>query len=338
MMRRTARPTLRTLREDLKDGWGNAYPQRAVERGEANEALPLTSLDHPVLRKAAECFGEDPAQDSAVGPIHAASSARFHEVKVNQWRAAVWIDEDEDSCWVVAAGLAKGDHQDRDDFYKWIERIEAGPGVACLLPSAEDTELWKRERAHSILSNWHLGNQQAIAEALHSVEPGGSTRLTIRAPESAVEKGRHEVLAEVDIIVERFEEPEYHFEEVVLTVHEQADWKGSPLANAFTVSLLACVHPPETDWDPACGSYSNMLEIGTLSNRVDELLDMHERGVRAIPQMVAESHYVHKRDLSERVVVGRAARSLCGVYFVPRQDHADLPVCPGCSAAYAEAT
>src|SRR5699024_1610824 len=190
----------------------------------------------------------------------------------------------------------------------------------------------------SILSNWHLGNQQAIAEALHSVEPGGSTRLTIRAPESAVEKGRHEVLAEVDIIVERFEEPEYHFEEVVLTVHEQADWKGSPLANAFTVSLLACVHPPETDWDSACGSYSNMLEIGTLSNRVDELLDMHERGVRAIPQMVAESHYVHRRDLSERVVVGRAARSLCGVYFVPRQDHADLPVCPGCSAAYVGAT
>lgn len=337
MTRRTARPTLRTVREDLPEGWGNPYPKQAIERGDLQAAMPLTSLDHPVLSKAVECFGEDPKQDSPVGPIHAAASERFHEVKISQWRGAVWI-EPGGACWVVAVGLAKGNHQDRDDFYKRIERIEEGPGVASLLPTTEDADLWKLELAHSLLSDWHLGNQRAIAEALSSVASGGTTRLTIRAPEMAVEKGRHEILAEVDLIVERFEEPEYHAEEVVLTVREQADWRGSQLAAAFTMSLLACVHPPETDWEVAGGSYSNMLEIGTLSTRIAELLNMSESGTRTTPQMVTESHYVHSRDLTERTVEGRAARSLCGVYFVPRQEHDSLPKCPECEAAYAEAT
>lgn len=337
MTHRTARPTLRVVREDLSNGWGNAYPQGAVERGEPNEALPLTSLDHPALSKAAECFGEDPAQDSPVGAIRAATSERFHEVKVNQWRAAVWIDQERDACWVVAAGLAKGGHEDRDDFYKRIERIEAGPGVSSLLPTAEDEDLWKLERAHALLKEWHLANQQVIAEALGSVASGGSTRLVIRAPATSVEKGRYDVLADVDMVVAKFEEPDYHAEEVLLTVHERADWRGSRLAAAFTISLLACVHPPETDWEPAGGRYSNWFEIGTLQDRAVELLALCEDGVRVLPQMVTESHYVHQQDLSERVVEGRAARSLCGVYFVPRQDHEELPVCPECEAAYAEA-
>ena len=338
MTRRTARPTLRTVREDLPDGWGNAYPKHAIERGDPQEAMPLASLDHPILSKAAKCFDEDPTQDSPVGLVRAAASERFHEVKVNQWRAAVWVDKEEDACWVVAAGLAKGDHEDRDDFYKRIERIEAGSGVSCLLPTAEDERLRKLELAYSLLDDWYLANQRAVAEALSKMVSGGTTGLTVRAPETAIEKGRHEILAEVDIIVERFEDPDYHAEEVVLTVDEQADWRGSQLASAFTLFLLACVHPPETDWDVAHGSYSNILEIGTLADRIAELREMSESGVRATPQMVTESHYVHKRDLSERAVEGRAARSLCGVYFVSRQDHADLPVCPDCSAAYAEAT
>lgn len=49
MTRRTARPTLRTVREDLPDGWGNAYPKHAFERGDSQEAMPLASLDHPIL-------------------------------------------------------------------------------------------------------------------------------------------------------------------------------------------------------------------------------------------------------------------------------------------------
>ena len=94
MTRRTARPTLRTVREDLPDGWGNAYPKHAIERGDPQEAMPLASLDHPILSKAAECFDEDPTQDSPVGLVRAAASERFHEVKVNQWRAAVWVDKE----------------------------------------------------------------------------------------------------------------------------------------------------------------------------------------------------------------------------------------------------
>src|SRR5699024_1565929 len=49
MTRRTARPTLRTVREDLPDGWGNAYPKHAIDRGDPQEAMPLASLDHLIL-------------------------------------------------------------------------------------------------------------------------------------------------------------------------------------------------------------------------------------------------------------------------------------------------
>jgi hypothetical protein len=337
MTRRTARPTLRVLRDDLDGDWGNRYALHAIERNRPIDALPLTSLDHPILSKAAECFGEDPGQDSPEGLIRALVDERFYEVKVNQWRAAVWIDA-ENVCWVVAAGLAKGDHKDREDFYQRMQRLEAGPGVSGLLPSSEDADLWKQELAHALLTDWHLGNQHAIASALRSIETGGTTRLTVHAPRSAVEKGRHRILAEVDMEVARFDEPGYRAEEVVLTVHEQGDWKGSPLANAFTLSLLACVHPPETDWDAAFGSYSNIVEVGTLSRRVDELLAMTVSGKRATPQMVSEAHYVHHRDLSRRMVEGQAARSICGIYFVPSRDPEGLPVCAECNAAYREAT
>lgn len=307
-----------------------------MESGDPNRALPLDRLDHPILHKASECFGEDPAHDNPVGTIAAVRSTQLYEVKVNQWRAGVWIDSS-DVCWVVVAGLAKGNHNDRDDFYKRLERLESQSVVGDLLPSDEDDRLWKLERSHALLNAWHLKNQQTITEALDSVSNGGSVRITVNAPQAAVEKGRSTVLAEIDITVARFEEPDYRADEVVLTVREQADWKGSNLAAAFTNSLLACVHPPETEWDPTGGHYSNILEIKDLRGRVAQLRSLNESGERAVPAMVSQSHYVHARNLADRIVEGRAARSLCGIYFVPRQDHERLPMCPECSAAYAEA-
>src|SRR5699024_12755575 len=47
MTRRTARPTQRTVREDLPDGWGNAYPKHAFERGDSQDAMHLAPLGHP---------------------------------------------------------------------------------------------------------------------------------------------------------------------------------------------------------------------------------------------------------------------------------------------------
>lgn len=338
MTRRTARPTLRVVREDLDDDheWGNLYPKRAVESDDPQRALPLTELDHPILLKAADCFGEDPLRDNPVGTIAAARSERLYEIKVNQWRAGVWIDG-RGVCWVVAAGLAKGNHKDRDDFYQAIERRESRADLAALLPTDADVELWKLESAHALLDRWHLENQKVVTDVIASVARGGSHRFAIAAPERAIENGRGAILAEIDIVVARFDEPGYRADEIVVTIHEQTDWKGSRFAATFALSLLATLNPPETDWDVAGGSYSNILEIGTLERRVTRLREMNDSGERAVPEMVSQSHYVHRRDLTSRMVEARAARALCGIYFVPRQDHEHLPECPECSAAFAEA-
>lgn len=335
-MTRTARPTLRVIREDLRDGWDNPYPRQAIENGAPEEILPLTSLGHPILVKATESFGENPTEDSPVGTIAAASSQVLYEVKVNQWRAGVWIDEHE-VCWVIAAGLAKGGHKDHDDFYERIQRIESRNSLPDLLPTPTDEELWTIERSHALLDAWHMETQRIATDALVGVASGGRLRFTVPAPAVAAERGRPETLAEVDLIVERFREPDYTAEEVVLTIHEQIGWKGSPLASALALSLLAMVHPPETDWDIGGGSYSNMLEVGTLERRIAELREMSRTGRRATSEPCLESHYVHQKNLAARTLNGKVTRAICGAYFVPRHDHEQLPVCQQCAAAYAEA-
>lgn len=40
------------------------------------------------------------------------------------------------------------------------------------------------------------------------------------------------------------------------------------------------------------------------------------------------AHYTHRKHLAESTVEGRAVRVLCGVFFVPIQDHAKFDPCP----------
>lgn len=335
-MTRRARPTLRVIREDLRDGWGNRYPQRAVERDDVKAALPLSSLDHPILQKAAECFGENPAEDTPIGRITSVDSNVLYEVKTGQWRAGVWVDG-EDVCWVVTVGLAKGGHQDHDDFYERIRRLEDASGTDNLLPTEEDVVLWKLERSHAALDAWRLDNQRIVVEHLASVASGGSVRFMIPAPSPAVEKGRPVNLAEIEVLVERIKEPDYTHDDVVITVREQTGWKGSQLAQSFVMSLLAMVHPPEQDWEFAGEMYSNMAELGALEQRVEELRKLCSDGQLATSDAGSESHYVHRRSVAARTVDGKTARAMCGVYFVPRQDHESLPKCQQCAASYAQA-
>ncbi|CAG7642464.1 hypothetical protein SBRY_30655 [Actinacidiphila bryophytorum] len=72
-----ARPTLRTLREDLE----LALPFARK---------PLDELDHPLLVKARELFGDDEAGRER---IRAIDDEILFKVKVQRWRGAVWTDK-----------------------------------------------------------------------------------------------------------------------------------------------------------------------------------------------------------------------------------------------------
>lgn len=119
---RRARPTLRVLRQDLTSGWESAQPQRALADNRLTDLHPLSELPHPIIGKAANSFGADPAEDNFVGPIASSTHLRLLEIKQSQWRGGVWEDPVTQVYWLVISGLAKGGHQDHDDFYQRIER------------------------------------------------------------------------------------------------------------------------------------------------------------------------------------------------------------------------
>ena len=147
MHNRRARPTLRVLKEDLTSDWDSPYPQRWLAAGDYRELHPVSELPHPVIRKATESFGTDAADDNFVGPIASATEVRLLEIKQSQWRGGVWQDHTTGVCWLVVAGLAKGNHQDRDDFYKRVERANDAGGIREWLPTEDDSRLMRQETA-----------------------------------------------------------------------------------------------------------------------------------------------------------------------------------------------
>src|ERR1700744_2669991 len=90
--------------------------------GELTSLHPLSALPHPIIAKAVSSFGDDPANDNYVGPIASSTKLPLLEIKAGQWRGGVWHDLELDVCWILVAGLAKGGHEDHDDFYNSVAR------------------------------------------------------------------------------------------------------------------------------------------------------------------------------------------------------------------------
>ncbi|NMA75925.1 MAG: DUF3039 domain-containing protein [Actinomycetales bacterium] len=330
-MSRRARPTLRVLREDLGDGWPTPFTRRAIEAGDVAAVQPLNALDHPILQKASSCFTEDPADDSFVGSIASVSSAQLLEIKSGQWRAGVVVDND--ACWVVAAGLAKGGHKDRDDFYKSLERHEENGTIGSLLPSQEDRDILKKERASAIVQMWQLEVQSLLLGAMQVVAHGGDVDVKIPSPDPQAADG--EIFAQISLDV-ALPEDDYPHEDITLEFSFAERWMNSQLSWHLTVQVLATVSPPEVGWDLTGGVYSNLLEPGALAHRVCEVKALHTRGEIAKTAAGTLAHYTHRKNLAQRSVDGMAVLALCGTYFVPRTDPDALEVCPACWSLHSE--
>ncbi|NUT23792.1 MAG: hypothetical protein HOV77_31905 [Hamadaea sp.] len=91
------RPTLRCLEEDLK------VPIPAIDD-------PLDEIDHPIIRKAVEQFGE---RESRHERIRSIDDQVLFKVKVQRWRGAVWVEPE--LPWLIAAGWRESGSA--DDFY-----------------------------------------------------------------------------------------------------------------------------------------------------------------------------------------------------------------------------
>ena len=331
MHSRRARPTLRLLTEDLSAGWDSPQPLRRLADGTYDGLHPLSELPHPIIAKAAESFGMDPGNDNYVGPILSSTELRLLEIKIAQWRGGVWEDPATGVHWLVVAGLAKGEHQDRDDFYKRVQRENDNGDPRRWLPTADDIRLLNRESAARLLTEWELDVQAKVLDALRAVHAGGSTRFGINHP-----LPNHGELAQLDISVTPVRDGGYEADEIDLEILPATGFTGSSLVWQLAIRALISLSPPEQGWDRYKDTYSNIAEPGAWTTRVDELVALV--GGNEIAESVpgSHSHYTHREHLAGSTIEGHAVRALCGVFFVPTQDHESLPTCPQCTERLGE--
>ncbi|MEX5635540.1 DUF3039 domain-containing protein [Parafrankia sp. FMc2] len=331
MHNRRARPTLRLLAEDLTAGWASPRPRRLLADGDVAELHPLSELQHPIIAKATESFGPDPAEDRHHGAIAASTKLALLEIKGGQWRGGVWEDRETGVRWLLVAGLAKGEHLDHDDFYQRVGRENRHGDPRRWLPTPDDLRLLSEETAARLLTEWELAVQQQLRDALRQVERGGCARFDIPHPKR--DCGR---LAQLTLTVTQVREPDYQADEIDLEITPTTTYAGTKLLWQLTVRALICLSPPEQGWDRYRDTYSNIAEPGSWASRradLDRLVTNHEL---AESEPGSHSHYTHREHLAGSTIEGHAVRALCGAFFVPTQDHERLPVCPPCQERHSE--
>ncbi|WP_166355483.1 DUF3039 domain-containing protein [Phytoactinopolyspora limicola] len=93
---------------------------------------------------------------------------------------------------------------------------------------------------------------------------------------------------------------------------------------------------PEQGWDRYKNTFTNIADPGAWTKRITELEALTADQELAESEPGQQSHYTHRLHLAGRTIEGRAVRALCGVFFVPTQDHAARQPCPDCQARFSE--
>ncbi|WP_051800130.1 DUF3039 domain-containing protein [Catenuloplanes japonicus] len=329
MIPRRARPTLRVLQDDLRDGWESPHaPPRAGVQG-LDPLSPLSALPHPIIRKAAESFGDDPEHDTHLGRIKSSTRLVMLEIKTGQWRGGVWVDQEAGVCWLIAAGLAKGGHKDHDDFYERVKRADSTDETERWLPTDDDRRQLKREAAATLSIEWECDIQRRIVEVLRTIASGGTATFILPHPSGTAGK-----FGECTLTVAEQGDSDFKYEEVIVEIDLASEFRTSELGWQATIRILTVINPPETGWDRVGDTYSTIDDIGNLALRLDQLQEITDRGELAQSHPNNKAHYAHRRSLAISSVVGLSVRSMCGLFFVPYQNHETLPKCQACEERY----
>lgn len=324
MYLRRARPTRRLLDEDLGHNWGSVEQIRSFKEGGVDYLHPLSEISHPIISKALSCFGDNPENDNFVGPIQSVKELHLKEIKSSNWRGGVWHDEDNDVEWLLVAGIAKGNHEDFDDFYERIRRESSN--YSRWLPTEDDIFLLKRERAAEAFSRWELAIQEKVLENLQKVHSGGTEKFSLPSP-----KSNNEPFASVLLIVEQNHSDETPCDDIYLEITPDYRYATEKLLWAMNLRILTTLDPPEQGWDTYGNTFSTIVDPGSLSVRIDELKQIVSEGRLAESTPGQHSHYTHRTHIAGSAVNGKAIRAMCGAFFVQSQHPDNLPECPKCS-------
>lgn len=329
MHSRRARPTLRVLEEDLSAEWSSPYPRRLLAEGRHDELHPLSELPHPIVQKAAESVSHNPAADNVVGPIACSTQLHLLEIRSSQWRGGLWRDPATGVHWLVVAGLALGNHQNRDDFYERVKRKDNDGRTIDWLPTDADIRLLKQETAARLMTEWELTVQRQVRDALKQIHAGGSVRFDVAHPVAG-----QTPIATLAIEIAPVREEGYAADEIEVEMLTEKRYLGGDLEWQLRTRVLISLCPPEQGWDSYKRSNSNIAESGAWATRVAELNVLVERNELAVSEAGTHSHYSHREHLAGKTIEGESIRALCGVFLVPRQDHDSLPVCPECDERF----
>ena len=143
-------------------------------------------------------------------------------------------------------------------------------------------------------------------------------------------------LAHIDLSIVPVREKNYEADEIALKIEPSNGFAGSNILWQLITRVLISFSPPEQDWDRFGNRYANIAEVGSWQNRVAQLDELISSKTLAESIPGSMSHYSHRKNLAEGAIEGTAVRAMCGVFFVPIQDHQNLPACPNCKKRYAE--
>lgn len=144
------------------------------------------------------------------------------------------------------------------------------------------------------------------------------------------------LLAHVDLTVEQVRDKDYLADEILVEFWPESRFAASNILWQMTVRILISLEPPEQSWDRVGDTYSNIGTPGAWSSRRTTLSQWVQSGDLAVSEAGSMSHYTHREHLAGNTINGEAVRALCGPFFVPRQDHESLPICPACAERFAE--
>lgn len=354
-MSRHRRVTFRCIVDDLLQDWEipadqaqvvalRATVNRVIAGTAKDSAVPsllrgiprLNKLRHPLIESFDVQFaGKDDASASRES-ISAVSDRAWWKQKSSRWRGAATIVLPEvvglETAWLGAAGYRRAGSS--EDFYEWFAS-ECGDGSDKFLPQAEDRELERIDVKIAMLDSWkaqlHLSSLVLLANA---IDTGSASPVTVLRPEKELDD-----LLDMSISLERISEGEEEIIEVIVEVRPRR-YEYANLNDIAARGIMAAIEPDSLAWTVA------PLGQLAMSYRVLATHDMLARATEArssglisegeVPGAVrlgTIAHYALRTGLTEATIEGEAVHAICGHWFVPRHDHAQLQVCVTCADA-----
>jgi len=278
-----------------------------------------------MIRKVVDDFPIGSDVDKKRESISGLSDPFFWKVKTERWRGAVYVDANSQA-WLVAAGL-RYEREPSKDFYQRF-MTSARADVKAFLPSADDRALLLREvnenrilARESAIEEWALSRVREARDAANGLSDG---ELTF-----ADRDGRVRTLAKVTFLLAPPEVPGEPYE--LLIELEIVDWEHQRIWEWDEQVILAAISSCEGSWGTTVRA-TRMHSIDIVSEEELDALCHGDRSATRQGRMSpgAVTHTVHRKRLTESVIEGQAVKAVCGKWFVPRQDHTNLPMCQTC--------